>query len=258
MTAESNIDQDGRDEFFELCQKKLERLQLTVVGKENISFPSKIHSINIQDDHMFLTLKKTRGVVVSVEVGDKLDFTATLSNGQPLNCHVLVKKLHVSEDPTSPSLIRATWPLDYGKKQLRRDVRIKTAIRTYYADALNSYGRIQQEVQCTGVIADLSKGGAFILTHDKVFYKGQDIFLFLFINDGDTKISVLLPSKVVHVKPVGKSKAARCQGMAVAFSHISKDVESTLINWIYSQQRKMLAERVATRKGEVSPDEAKF
>ena len=154
--------------------------------------------------------------------------------------------------------MRVSWPLDYGKKQLRQDVRIKTAIKTYYSDSLNSYGRLQQEDQCTGVIADLSKGGAFILTHGKVFYKGQDIFIFLYINEGETQIACLLPSKVVHVKPVGKSKTARCQGMAVAFSYISKEVELALINWIYGQQRKMLAERVAIRRGDVNPEKAQF
>jgi len=45
------------------------------------------------------------------------------------------------------------------------------------------------------------------------------------------------------LKSIGKDKEAKCQGMAISFTNISKNTEDRLMNWIFEQQRLQLAER---------------
>jgi len=244
------LSSEQRDEFFELCQRRLEKIRLTVVGNEDVSFPSKLHSINVHDDAILLTLKKMGAEESSIEKGTKLTFHGGLNNGQQIVCELKVRSVHISETPQKPSLVRVSWPEDFERKQMRQDVRIKTALKVYYAEELSAYGRLDPDKQFTGVISDISKGGAFILTREKTMYKGQTLYLFLYIADSKIEINSLIPCTVVLVKAVGESKNTRCHGMAVSFLKLSRSTETNLVNWIFQQQRLMLAERVAIRKAE--------
>lgn len=242
-----------RDEFFELCHQRLERIRLTVIGNEEISFPSRLHSINVHDDAILLTLKKMSSGEPTLEKGTRLAFHGGLNNGQQIVCELEVRSVHISENPLKPSLVRVSWPKEFERKQMRQDVRIKTAIKVYYSEELGSYGRLDPQKQHVGIISDISKGGAFILTRDKTLFKGQTMYLYLYIADSHFAINSLIPSSVVLVKAVGKGKNTRCHGMAISFLMMSKATEKNLVNWIYEQQRLMLAERVALR-GEESDD----
>ena len=245
---------ERRDEFFEICQRKLEKVRLTVVGREDISFPSKLHSINVHDDAILLTLKQVQEEELPIEKGSKLSFQGGLNNGQQVVCELTVRSVHISENHQKPSLVRVSWPDEFERKQMRQDVRIKTALKVFYTEELSAYGRMDPEKQFTGVISDISKGGAFILTREKVLYKGQTLYLYLYIVDSKVDINSLIPCRVVLVKSVGQGKNTRCHGMAVNFLKLSRSTEANLINWIYEQQRLMLAERVAIQKAEEDED----
>ena len=74
--------------------------------------------------------------------------------------------------------------------------------------------------------------------------------------DSKVEINTLIPSKVVLVKSVGQGKATRCHGMAVNFLKLTRSTEANLINWIYEQQRLILAERVAIRRAEEAENDS--
>lgn len=240
------MDEKKKDEFYELCQKKLESVQLTVVGRDDVSFTSKVYFMD--DDKMEFTMKRIKGEFPNVRSKDKLDVKGFLSDGKQLLFYVKAKQIRISDDAREASIIETEWPDNFAKKQMRQDVRVRAALKCYFAEHLNDNRKIDPEEQSVGVLQDISRGGCFVLSRDKIVYKGRNIFLYLYIQDSEGVIETILPGKVVIVKSVGKDKEAKCQGMAVSFTNISKNTEDRLMNWIFEQQRLQLAERREKKK----------
>ena len=237
------MDEDKRDEFYELCSNRLESVRLTLVDNEEVSFVSKVYFID--ERKIELTFYKVKGEYPVIRPDDKLDFKGALSDGKQLLCYVTVKVVRKSVDSSKPSIIEVYWPDDFAKKQMRQDVRIKAAVKCLYAGELTSDLSFPEEQINAGVIADISRGGCFILSRDDVIYKDKPIFVYLYVKDDDDNLvlNTIIPGQVVVVKSVGMDKSVVCQGMAVNFLNITKVTEDRLVNWIFEQQRKQLAER---------------
>lgn len=243
MKITSVMSEDKRDEFFELCGKQLESVRLTLVDNEEVSFTSKVYFID--ENKIELTFKKFKGEFPAIKPNDKLDFRGSLSDGKEILCYVKVKVVRISVDSSKPSILEVYWPDDFAKKQMRQDVRIKTAVKCLFVGKLDKNRHFPEDQISMGVIADISRGGCFILSRDMIIYKDKPIFIYLYIKDdnGSTLLNTIIPGRVVMVKSVGVDKSVYCQGMAVQFSHMCQQTEDRLINWIFEQQRQQLAQR---------------
>lgn len=237
------MDEDKRDEFYELCSNRLESVRLTLVDNEEVSFVSKVFFID--EKKIELTFYKVKGEYPVIKPDDKLDFKGALSDGKQLLCYVTVKVIRKSVDSSKPSIIEVYWPNDFAKKQMRQDVRVKSPIKCLYAGELTNDRVLPEEKAQVGIVADISRGGCFILSREIVIYKDKPIFVYLYIkdDDGNLILNTIIPGQVVVVKSVGMDKSVVCQGMAVSFQNIQKTTEDRLVNWIFEQQRKQLAER---------------
>lgn len=237
------MDERKKDEFFKLCKTKFESAKLTVVGRDDVSFPSKIKFID--DTTIEFTMSRIKGMVPDVSAMDKLDVNGTLSTGQQLLFYAKVRRVNISDDPKIPSILYCSWPDDFAKKQMRQDVRVKCALKAYYGDQINESGVFEEGDFFTGVLGDVSRGGCFLMTKEKVYFRNSDIYLFLYLNEVGVKLETIIPCKVVVLKEL-TSKEPKVQGMALNFSNVSKDTEDKLVEWIFAKQREQAA--AASRK----------
>lgn len=238
------MNEKKKDEFFKLCKAKLESAKISVKGRDDVSFPSKLK--HIDDVTLEFTMGRVHGMVPDVNVHDILDVAGTLTTGQQIMFYCKVRRMNISDNPQHPSILICQWPDDFAKKQLRQDVRVKCALKTYYSDALNENHCIPEDNMHQGVLADISRGGGFMLTKGKVYFRNSDIYLFLYINDNNIKIETIIPCKVVVLKELG-SREPKVQGMALTFTNLSKDTENALVDWLFAQQRIQAANQRHTR-----------
>ena len=131
------------------------------------------------------------------------------------------------------------------QKQMRQDVRVRAAVKILFTGELDENRCFPEDQISVGILADISRGGCFVLTRDKIIYKGKLIFLYLYVKNEQDEIvmNTIVPGRVVVVKSIGNDKSMKCQGMAVNFLNMSKQTEDKLVNWIFEEQRKQLAER---------------
>tara|TARA_Y100000589_G_scaffold140341_1_gene134036 strand:+ start:1820 stop:2542 length:723 start_codon:yes stop_codon:yes gene_type:complete len=237
------MDESKRDEFYDLCSNRLESVRLTHVENEEVSFTSKVYFID--EKKIELTFKKVKGEFPEIKPEDKLDFKGALSDGKQLLCYVTVKIVRKSVDSSKPSILEVHWPDDFAKKQMRQDVRVRAAVKILFTGELDENRHFPEDKISSGILSDISRGGCFVLTRDKIIYKGKPIFLYIYVkNDQDEiVINTVIPGRVVVVKSIGNDKSVKCQGMAVNFLNMSKQTEDKLVNWIFEEQRKQLAVR---------------
>ena len=237
------MDDAKKDEFYELCSNRLESVRLTLVDNDEVSFTSKVYFID--EKKIEFTFKKVKGEFPVIKPDDKLDFKGSLSDGKQLLCYVTVKLVRKSVDSSKPSILEVHWPDDFAKKQMRQDVRVRAAVKILFTGELDENRCFPEDQISVGILADISRGGCFVLTRDKIIYKGKLIFLYLYVKNEQDEIvmNTIVPGRVVVVKSIGNDKSMKCQGMAVNFLNMSKQTEDKLVNWIFEEQRKQLAER---------------
>lgn len=237
------MDDAKKDEFYELCSNRLESVRLTLVDNDEVSFTSKVYFID--EKKIEFTFKKVKGEFPVIKPDDKLDFKGSLSDGKQLLCYVTVKLVRKSVDSSKPSILEVHWPDDFAKKQMRQDVRVRAAVKILFTGELDENRCFPEDQISVGILADISRGGCFVLTRDKIIYKGKLIFLYLYVKNEQDEIvmNTIVPGRVVVVKSIGNDKSIKCQGMAVNFLNMSKQTEDKLVNWIFEEQRKQLAER---------------
>jgi c-di-GMP-binding flagellar brake protein YcgR len=237
-----SLTQEQKEEFEFLCQSKLELMAVKVVGNEDISFNSRLHFLG--NNTLEITMPRVRGEIPPVKVKDKLDVGGTLSTGQKLLFYCRVMRVVISDELAKPSIITVSWPDNFAKKQMRQDVRIKCSLKVYYSDSLNDANYIDPENQYAGVLADISRGGGFLLTKEKTFFVNSLVHVYLFLKqDGKKAVETIIPGKVVVVKKLSMTKKEQVQGMAISFTNMSQQTEKALGRWIFEQQRIQLAER---------------
>ena len=237
------MDDAKKDEFYELCSNRLESVRLTLVDNDEVSFTSKVYFID--EKKIEFTFKKVKGEFPVIKPDDKLDFKGSLSDGKQLLCYVTVKLVRKSVDSSKPSILEVHWPDDFAKKQMRQDVRVRAAVKILFTGELDENRCFPEDQISVGILADISRGGCFVLTRDKIIYKGKLIFLYLYVKNEQDEIvmNTIVPGRVVVVKSIGNDKSIKCQGMAVNFLNMSKQTEDKLVNWIFEEQRKQLAQR---------------
>lgn len=235
------LDKKKKEIFWEFLDKKIEVLKIKVVGKDEVSFNSKVDYVT--DDYIEITMHRVKGAIPAVYKKDKLDVVGTLNNGQQVLFYVKVKQIKLSEDTKKASILVVEWPDNFVKKQMRQDVRVSANLKIYYSDSVNENNQFDTNNQFTGYLVDISRGGGFIITNEKVIFKGKPFHLFLYLNENEHQLHTIIPCEVVVVKKVGANKDTKCQGMAFSFKNLSKKTEETIVNWIFMCQRKQLASR---------------
>ncbi|MCJ8347687.1 PilZ domain-containing protein [bacterium] len=235
------LDEKKKEIFWDFLDKKIEIMKIKVVGKDEILFTSKVHYVG--ESKIEITMNRVKGAIPAVYAKDKLDVVATLNNGQQVLFYVKVIKIELSETVKTPSILTVEWPDNFVKKQMRQDVRISATLKIYYSEVLNDKGYFDEENQYVGYLVDVSRGGGFLITRDKVVFKGKPFHLYLYLNEGEHQLETIIPCEVVVVKKVGSGKELKCQGMAFSFKNLSKKTEDTIVNWIFMRQRKQLADR---------------
>lgn len=236
-----------KDELRDLLQTKLEIMQVKVVDRERVSFPSRLSYAG--ENHLEITMPRTKDGVPEVRVGDKLDIAGTLKNGQQLLFYAKVIKNDISFEIEKPSIVHVKWPDNFARKQLRESVRIDFVMKVYYSDELDSEMQFIPEKTYSGITVDISGGGTFVWTKEKSFIKNADIHLFVYIESGKQKLRTIIPCRVVIMKPIGKAKGGvMVQGMALNFTNLSPRNRSFLEKWIAEQQRLQAAERAERRR----------
>jgi c-di-GMP-binding flagellar brake protein YcgR len=230
-----------KEVFWDYLNNKIEVLKIKVVGKDEVSFNSKVGYVT--DEYIEITMNRVKGTIPPVYKKDKLDVVGTLNNGQQVLFYVTVRQIKLSEDPKKPSIIVVEWPDNFVKKQMRQDVRVDATLKIYYSDQINEQNYLDTDKQYVGYLVDISRGGGFFITNEKVIFKGKPFHLFLYFNDGEHQLSTIIPCEVVVVKKIGSSKEAKWQGMAFSFTNLSKKTEEMIVNWIFMCQRRQLASR---------------
>ncbi|PCJ20330.1 MAG: hypothetical protein COB02_04650 [Candidatus Cloacimonadota bacterium] len=235
------LDEKKRDIFRDFLDTKIEVMKIKVVGKDDVLFTSKVHYV--EDSKIEITMNRVKGVIPNVYKKDKLDIIATLNNGQNVLFYSKVLQIEISDTSKTPSILSITWPDNYVKKQMRQDVRINSTVKVYYAEEINEDKKIDEDKQSVGYLVDISRGGGFLITSEKVIFKGKNFHLYLYLNEEEHQLETIVPCEVVVVKKIGSGKEIKYQGMAFCFKNLSKKTEETIINWIFTQQRKQLASR---------------
>ncbi|MCO4783924.1 MAG: PilZ domain-containing protein [Candidatus Cloacimonetes bacterium] len=235
------LDAKKKETFWDFLDNKIEVLKIKVVGKDEISFNSKVDFVT--DDFIEFTMNRVKGAIPAVYKKDKLDVVGTLNNGQQVLFYVKVRQIKLSDDSKKPSILVVDWPDNFVKKQMRQDVRVSASLKIYYSDQINDQNYFDKDKQYVGYLVDVSRGGGFIITNEKVIFKGKPFHLFLYINEGEHQLQTIIPCEVVVVKKVGSNKETKCQGMAFSFKNLSKKTEEVIVNWIFMCQRKQLASR---------------
>ncbi|PKK89322.1 MAG: hypothetical protein CVV64_14760 [Candidatus Wallbacteria bacterium HGW-Wallbacteria-1] len=224
--AEQTYEELKDEVIFQLQQSDKIEISGKIDG-DRVGYPLKLDMIG-DEQIMFKHPVTIEGEVIDVEKFDpKPNFSILSSDGYRYSFACKIRK-------KTAEAFAVNFPKNIDKDSMRQDVRVDVNIPIQYwidPDQELLFYAPDKGKKFTANVTNISAGGGFLVTKDKIFFK--NFFVKLHFTDKDLKFLGTTTARIVRVKSL---RTPQTYGLAFMFSDVGGKDKERLIRWIFQVQ----------------------